>query len=377
MSNELMVTGVEALYHMLAWRRSAGTKTERKFINRFLAPLEMEVDDYGNLFKKIGDVPIMWSCHTDTVHHRGGHQKVNVRGSRFVLPKGSDSNCLGADDTAGVWMMREMILAKKPGLYIFHREEEIGGRGSYHIAEKQPDLIAGIQCAVAFDRRGKTDIITHQGSGRCCSDDFANSLADQISMAYEPSSRGIFTDTANYTNLIGECTNVSVGYQFEHTSKEELDFVHADALLKKVLLIEPESLVISRKPGERDPNARVYGYGNVTDFDSYCGKYSGYGASIRDSQKDGKKVYTNLDKVWDELAEYDDVPVIDTGGPSFVAAKGYNFSKWDIRDMVYDHPDEVADYLERFDVDANELASHIEEMGGQIRMPFRRKIHSR
>ena len=43
----------------------------------------------------------------------------------------SDNNeCLGGDDGTGVWLMTKLIEAGVPGRYIFHRAEEVGGRGS-------------------------------------------------------------------------------------------------------------------------------------------------------------------------------------------------------------------------------------------------------
>ena len=38
-----------------------------------------------------------------------------------------------------------------------------------------------------------------------------------------PSSGGSFTDSANYTHLIAECTNVAVGYFDQHTAREKFD----------------------------------------------------------------------------------------------------------------------------------------------------------
>ena len=51
------------------------------------------------------------------------------------------SDCLGADDGAGVFLMLEMIDANVEGTYIFHRGEERGGWGSSQIAELHADYI--------------------------------------------------------------------------------------------------------------------------------------------------------------------------------------------------------------------------------------------
>ncbi len=145
---------VEDMFEMLRRRRPHRSKTERHFIRQFISPLGVECDKYGNRYKRIGHAPIMYSAHTDSVHRMGGLQRIAIKGMSFELPSKSESNCLGADNAAGVWMLREMILAKKPGLYVFHRGEECGGLGSRWLSKNRPDLTKHIKAAIAFDRRG-------------------------------------------------------------------------------------------------------------------------------------------------------------------------------------------------------------------------------
>src|SRR3546814_16306749 len=76
---------------------------------------------------------------------------------------------LGADDGAGLWIMLGMIAAACPGLYLFHRGEEQGCLGSRWIERHTPELLANIDAAIAFDRAGLGDVITHQSYGRTCS----------------------------------------------------------------------------------------------------------------------------------------------------------------------------------------------------------------
>ena len=214
------------LGQMIRTRRPQGSKTERQFIRRFISPLGVESDKSGNLIKRIGDnSPVMWSCHTDTVHRKGGEQPVQYANGIISLAPNSNSNCLGADDTAGVWLMREMILAQVPGLYIFHRAEEVGGIGSRHIAANTPKILSNTHYAIALDRKGTNSVITFQSGGRCCSDAFANDLGKRLG-DYSVDSFGLFTDTANYMKLVPECTNISVGYTGEHSSSERLNVAH-------------------------------------------------------------------------------------------------------------------------------------------------------
>lgn len=232
MKNELM--------EMLAYKRPADSRTETMFISKYLDTVPgMKKDKAGNRIVKIGKNPdTMFSCHTDTVHSEAG----------FTMPEcdkgivSANGEILGADDCAGVWLMREMIFAKRPGLYIFHRGEEIGGIGSRWIARHSPGLLTGIKCAIALDRMGQTDIITHMGE-RTCSDTFANSLASEIGInSLKPCSGGVFTDTLNYVGIVPECSNISVGYVRAHSKHETLDVAYLESLLEGLLTLKTGKL---------------------------------------------------------------------------------------------------------------------------------------
>lgn len=253
-------TGLPALMDMLTYRRPAWSTSEEAFIDRFLHPLDgLAQDGFGNLWLSIperdGSAPrILWSSHTDTVHRNAGRQSVVRRGPMALLRDAADgrkgrSNCLGADCTAGVWIMREMILARVPGLYIFHRDEESGGNGSGWIAANASEHLADVVFAIAFDRKGYGDVITHQG-GRTASDAFACSVAAVLGGAYSPDDTGLFTDTAMYAALIGECSNVSVGYFGAHGPQEEQDVEFLLALRDTVVSADWSTLVAERSPGE-------------------------------------------------------------------------------------------------------------------------------
>ena len=86
-----------------------------------------------------------------------------------TLPDGSTRNCLGADDTAGVWLALELIRRQIAGRYVFHFGEERGGIGSGMLAHRHPDWLAECQMAIALDRAGYDEVITHQGGNRTAS----------------------------------------------------------------------------------------------------------------------------------------------------------------------------------------------------------------
>jgi hypothetical protein len=247
------------LFEMLTYGRPSGTPCEHAFIDRFIAPLPgVERDRYSNWHVTIGDSPILWSCHTDTVHHRSERQTWHydpitslVGLSRKSKRRGA---CLGADDTAGVALCHQMILAGVPGHYVFHHAEEIGGLGSSDIADLEPDLVSSSLFAIALDRAGYEDVITRQAGGRCASDAFALSLAAQLGGEYAPCPRGTFTDTANYTGIIPECTNLSVGYAHAHSKHETLDVDFVSHLFLALCQIDADALVCERDPSEREMN---------------------------------------------------------------------------------------------------------------------------
>jgi hypothetical protein len=250
---------ISTLTQMLAYRRPHQSKTERRFIQRFIEPLGVTRDRMGNLIKRVGDSPVLWSSHTDSVHRHGGQQRVCIAGDTIKLPAKTDSNCLGADCATGVWLMCEMIQYKVPGLYVFHRGEERGGIGSSYIAKHEPETLDGIKAAIALDRYGTQSIITHQWS-RCCSDLFAESLGASLGMGHKADSTGVFTDTANYVDLVGECSNLSVGYVGHHGREETQSISYVQELREALLMFDSSRLDYSRKPGDEDESWSRYSY---------------------------------------------------------------------------------------------------------------------
>lgn len=250
------------LIDMLSFCRPHGTSGDRAFRALYLLNLPgADVDPFDNIHVRIGDSAIVWSAHTDTVHRLPGRQDVANRNGILRLARRRDrrsiGTCLGADDGAGCFILREMILRGIPGHYVFHYGEESGGIGSGRLARHAPELLAGAKYAIALDRRGTSDVITSQFGGRCASDVFAWSLAAQLPGRYAPC-RGLYTDTAEYTDLIPECTNLSVGYSREHSGSESLDTAHVARLLDALYRLQESDLVVVRDPEDDRIPASVY-----------------------------------------------------------------------------------------------------------------------
>ena len=217
------------------------------------------------------DSETLFSCHTDTVHWKGGEQEVLWDSTIFLAYK-EDKAPLGADDGTGVWLMMQMLDAGVPGTYVFHRGEERGCIGSRWMKENRKEWLKTFKRAIAFDRRDTSHVITRQRGSDCCSIVFADALAAELNIVaesmgidfnYKPDPTGVFTDTANYIGHIPECTNISIGYENAHGGDEYQDVEHAIMLAAVLRKVNWTSL-----PTVREAKEETYSYG-------YSGGYYG------------------------------------------------------------------------------------------------------
>ena len=217
-----------------------------------LLPEDISFDEFGNPYKLIGEDPnVMFTCHLDTA---SGYKEnvTHIISGDFIMTNGK--TILGADDKAGTTILLYMIENNIPGLYYFFLGEERGCVGSRQVASKHLNQkpFPNITKVVSFDRRGHDSVITHQLGGRCCSDIFAKSLAKQLNQInpnfkYGPDPTGIYTDSAQFINVYQECTNISVGYDYEHTTSEQQDIKHLMELCNTVVQVEWNNLPTERK----------------------------------------------------------------------------------------------------------------------------------
>jgi hypothetical protein len=221
------------------------------------------IDEVGNLHvdaRVDATHRTLFVAHVDTVHREDGANKIRKTASKWY----ADDAVLGADDGAGVAMLMHMLCGGVPAYYVFTQGEECGGIGAKHLS-KDVALLSQFDRAIAFDRRGIDSVITHQGYGRCCSDSFAQALADELSsgnvLMYLGDDTGVYTDTAEFVDTIPECTNISIGYMHEHTQKEELNITHFTALADAVLNVAWDALPTDRDPAVVDNKWDAYGYG--------------------------------------------------------------------------------------------------------------------
>jgi hypothetical protein len=315
------------------------------------------------------------------VHGFAGQQYLSYFGGKLRLHPKEKSSCLGADDGAGIWIMREMIKAKHPGLYVFHRGEEVGCIGSKWIAKHAPQMAEGIKAAIAFDRRGTNSIITRQWRGRCCSDAFADSLSKAIGLGHKKDTGGSVTDTAQYMDLVGECTNVSVGYDHEHSNYESLDLKYLEELRDAMLQFDHTLLDYVRKPGEADYSKyyTAYDYGDYGDYgpthnNRRHSKALTTGFIPATTSKDGKIIHVP-DGIWmkDENGEW--FKQYREPSPRQATLSGYGWEEPEEKaererallfQLIEDNPDEIADLLEDYGLGAEEVADYVFAKGGAI-----------
>jgi hypothetical protein len=242
--------------------------TESGLLNQL--PKGYKEDGHGNFYIEVGsNSTTMFTCHLDTADRKQEKVKHVIDGN---IIKTNGETILGADDKAGMTVLLYMIEKNVPGLYYFFVGEERGCVGSSKLSKnwENTEFSNLITKCVSFDRRGTDSVITEQFYGVCCSDEFALELskrlnAQDINFKYMPDPTGIYTDSAQFTSLIPECTNISVGYYNEHTSSERQDILHLERLCEAVCKIDWETLPIGVKESTYDYDDYDFDY---PDFNS-------------------------------------------------------------------------------------------------------------
>ena len=276
-------------------------------------PKGYQEDGLGNFYLQIGDSPsTMFTCHLDTADRTQVTVKHIFDGN---IIKTDGTSILGADDKAGMTVLLYMISKDVPGLYYFFIGEEVGCVGSKKLSAiwSQTDFSKYITKVVSFDRRGCGSIITHQMFGRCCSDEFANELANRLNstgcgLSMQLDDTGILTDSAKFMSIVSECTNISVGYQAEHTIGESQDIEFLKKIARAASLIDWETLPAKRDPKLDDDDDDWYGYGysryNYGNYsstnkpDTSKWKEENYTHVMLDGK--AKKVYISSDQIEEE-----------------------------------------------------------------------------
>jgi len=273
-----------------------------------LPEYKFEKDEIGNYYiiikKEDGTFSnSMFTSHLDTINRGSGYGVTTwsngVRTTTYnekddksvthvfkgdMIETDGKSN-LGADDKAGVVIMLNMITENVPGLYYFFIGEESGCIGSSALSRRYEELVeAGtlpkVNKCVAFDRRGYDSVITRQGGSKCSSDKFADELAKRLNeygFWFKGDSGGVYTDSAEFTDVVQECSNLSVGYFSEHTTTERQDIEFLELLSIVVTKIDWETLPIEREVDKVYTGKKSRTTTTTTTPSSYVGnRYSMY-----------------------------------------------------------------------------------------------------
>lgn len=195
-------------------------------------------DAEDNLWVDLGGTTV-FTAHLDTVCPKVQQPiKLYVDGDVWHT---NGASTLGADDGAGIAVLAGLIAAKIPGLYLFTQGEEIGGYGARFAANTEGRRLADYKRAVAFDRKGATDICGSQCVGVLASPDFVGALAEQLNMGHSWAD-GLYTDNAEFAGMIPEIVNIACGYEHNHTKFETLDTKYLRELFLATLAVDWENL---------------------------------------------------------------------------------------------------------------------------------------
>lgn len=302
-----------------------------------LLPQNLEMDEFGNLYIKIGESDTMFTSHLDTATSANTPVNHVFEGN---LIKTDGKSILGADDKAGVTIMLNMIEKNIPGLYYFFLGEEVGCVGSKKVAEKHKvEKLSYINKVVSFDRRGTDSVISFQASQRCCSDTFAKALSDELNKAdtsfkYEKDPTGVYTDSAQFVSIYPECTNISVGYYSEHTFSERQDIEHLVKLAEAVIKVDWNSLPVERDPATVEYDSWGYGWGSYGRSSSRYSTYDDwddyYGRSSTPKPKENKTHFH--DTKYNYVSSY----TTDYSTGEYTAVDIHNLRLDDEREDIYD-----------------------------------------
>lgn len=286
---------------LLSILKHATPAGSEKVLTKYM-PKSFSIDKSGNLIYLVGDwkkARTCFSSHLDTVQSRAEDVTIFLTSDFFIYGavKSRDTrdkegtlrrSVLGGDDKCGVYAMYRMMKAKVPGVYVFHVGEEIGCVGSKALVASNPDWLKHMDRVISLDRRGYSDIVNRQRGQECCSPEFVTALAEQLNKTiigdtaanltpFSPAT-GTYTDSAEYKNIVPECTNLSIGYFDAHSNTEHIDLLWLEKhMIPALIAVEWDKL-----PTKRDPKpavVKIFKSKNDEGSNWPVG-YSGYGGRI-------------------------------------------------------------------------------------------------
>ena len=245
---------------------------ERKYYDKVLSGLGWKWDN-GVYRLEIHSDPedaataCLFMAHLDTVTVLPRKIPLRVRHGLVDSP----GAILGGDDRCGVALI--LYLAHKirlPGRYLLTTGEECGCLGFRSFLDaSNPDVFSDISLCISLDRKGTTDIVTHQLGDELATPTYALVLADLLAeqgMRYEPSPEGLFTDSYELAGLPIQVVNLSVGYYDAHSKQESVDLHHLDRLGVALANLDYQALVACAEQ-ENELQAHDSAYEGIPDND--------------------------------------------------------------------------------------------------------------
>ena len=228
-----------------------GLKPSEIFIEKLFplgaVPHGTEKEKYGKLLQSEGfdekpgawvlrpEAEIILAAHLDTyVDDNIQEAKEWFWESRGVV-KGKDGAIFG-DDKAGVALVLYLhTRLPEVGCALFLGEEE-GRKGSQEALNA--NLFPNARAMISLDRKGKEEIIYVQRGEQTGSREAAEWLAAQLGMGHKASEKGSRTDSYTFKDVIPECLNVAVGYDYPHTDHDTQDLDYLDQLGERLARVQ-------------------------------------------------------------------------------------------------------------------------------------------
>lgn len=271
----------QLLVDIMSYRRSHESDGMELFRNEYLFPLldrlslVYTVDEIGDILFD-NDSNVLFVGHLDTVHKKTDKktkQTVVFDGDYIKLPENADNyQVLGADCATGVLCTIVAVMRGYNGVLTVG--EERGCIGANHIATHNPEWLQKHDYCIALDRFGEAEVVYHQATGLCASQEFARDLCSELDMGLKPSPDGIITDNGEWNHLIPECVNVSAGYMKHHSKREYVNYKFLLEIVDKLTSIEYNTIEVKRDVndcGELDSGTDPFNmFGDhYDDYDSY------------------------------------------------------------------------------------------------------------
>ena len=171
-----------------------------------------------------GDIPIALVAHMDTVFKTPPKDIFyDMRKNVLWSPDG-----LGADDRAGVFAILQILKSGLKPHIVFTTDEEVGGYGAMMLAEIYPNSpFKDLRYMIELDRRGSNDCVFYE----CDNEDFTKYIE---SFGFIEA-WGTFSDICELSPVWKVAsTNLSIGYQNEHSVSETLRVNAMLATIEKV-----------------------------------------------------------------------------------------------------------------------------------------------